>query len=65
MKMLEKDIKNILSLNPDHVSCYSLTVHEHTVFYINGINPPSDEFAYDAYKMINTTLENNGSLRSI
>ena len=60
MKMLEKDIKNILSLNPDHISCYSLTVHEHTVFYINGINPPSDEFAYDAYKMINTILENNG-----
>ena len=60
MKMLEKDIRNILSLNPDHISCYSLTVHEHTVFYINGINPPSDEFAYDAYKMINSLLEENG-----
>ena len=59
-KMLEKDIINILSLNPDHVSCYSLTVHEHTVFYINGIEEPVEEFAYDAYKHINEILEENG-----
>ncbi len=60
LKMLEKDIKNILSLNPNHISCYSLTVHEHTVFYINGINPPSDDFSYEAYKMVNDLLCKNG-----
>ena len=59
-KMLEKDIKNILSLNPDHISCYSLTVHEHTVFHINGIDEPMEEFAYDAYKKINDILSKNG-----
>ena len=59
-KMLEKDIKNILSLNPDHISCYSLTVHEHTVFHINGIEEPVEEFAYAAYKRINKLLEDNG-----
>ena len=59
-KMLDKDIENILSLNPDHVSCYSLTVHEHTVFYLNGIDEPVEEFAYDAYKHINQVLENSG-----
>ena len=59
-KMLEKDILNILSLNPDHISCYSLTVHEHTVFYINGIEEPIEEYAYDAYKHINKILEEHG-----
>ena len=59
-KMLEKDIINILSLNPDHISCYSLMVHEHTVFYINGIEEPAEEFAYESYKHINKLLEENG-----
>ena len=59
-KMLEKDIINILSLEPKHISCYSLTVHEHTVFHINGIEEPTDEYAYDAYKMINEILKKNG-----
>ena len=58
--MLKKDIKNILSLNPTHISCYSLTVHEHTVFSINEICPPTEEFAYLAYKMINEILCKNG-----
>ena len=59
-KMLEKDIYNILSLNPNHISCYSLTVHEHTVFYINKIEEPTEEYAYEAYKTINSLLEENG-----
>ena len=60
IKMLEKDIKNILSLNPNHISCYSLTVHEHTVFFLNNILSPSDDFSYDAYKMVNDLLCKNG-----
>jgi len=59
-KMLEKDICNILSLNPNHISCYSLTVHEHTVFYINKIEEPNEEYSYEAYKTINSLLEENG-----
>ena len=58
--MLKKDIENILSLNPTHISCYSLTVHEHTVFSINEICPPTEEFAYSAYKTINEILLENG-----
>ena len=56
-KMLLKDIKNILSLKPKHISCYSLTVHEHTVFYLNGIEEPVESFAYEAYRTINSILE--------
>ena len=61
-KMLEKDIQNILSLKPNHISCYSLTVHEHTVFYINKIEEPDEEYAYNAYKTINDILENKISM---
>ena len=57
IKMLEKDIKNILLLKPNHISCYSLTVHEHTVFFLNGITEPTEEFSYEAYKMVDTILK--------
>ena len=59
-KMLEKDIRNILSLNPNHISCYSLTVHEHTIFHINGIEEPVEQFAYESYKLINEILGEHG-----
>ena len=59
-KMLEKDIENILSLNPNHISCYSLTVHEHTIFHINGIEEPVEQFAYESYKLINEILGEHG-----
>ena len=58
--MLENDINNVLLLKPNHISCYSLTVHEHTVFYINKIEEPNEDFAYQAYKFINEILEKNG-----
>lgn len=60
INMLQKDIKNILSLNPSHVSCYSLTVHEHTVFFLNNILPPSDDFSYEAYKIVDSLLTKEG-----
>lgn len=59
-KMLVKDIKNILSLKPSHISCYSLTVNEHTVFHLNGIEEPVEEFAFEAYKTINNILNDAG-----
>ena len=59
-KMLIKDIKNILSLNPKHISAYSLTVHEHTKFYLDGVIEPDDDYAYESYKKINKLLENSG-----
>ena len=62
-KMFEKDIKNIIDLNVDHVSCYSLTVHPNTVFYINGIEPlPSDQ-ERELYDTVNENLVNNGFIK--
>ena len=59
-KMLLKDIRNILLLNPNHVSAYSLTVHEHTKFFLQGIREADEDFAYESYKEINRILQENG-----
>ena len=60
MSLLEKDIKNIISLSPKHISCYGLTVHEHTVFYINNIKPPKDDVLRKMYDLVNESLEEAG-----
>ena len=59
-KMIEKDIRNIVSLNPEHISCYSLTVHPHTVFFLNEIKEPDSDFSYENYKMVNQILNEAG-----
>ena len=60
LKMLKQDIENLLSLSPTHISCYSLTVHPHTVFYLNKIEEPTDDYSRDAYDMIHELLVNRG-----
>ena len=58
--MLKKDIQNILKLGVDHMSCYSLTVHPNTVFYINGITPLPSDMERELYDTANELLESNG-----
>ena len=58
--LLKEDLDNILSLGVDHISCYSLTVHPNTVFYIKGINEPTDEMARDLYDLVESTLKEAG-----
>ncbi|MCQ2802138.1 MAG: radical SAM family heme chaperone HemW [Bacilli bacterium] len=58
-KMLKKDLENILSLNPDHISTYSLTVHEHTVFYLNRIEEPDNDYSRHLYDLVHETLINH------
>ena len=58
--LLKKDLENILSLDVQHISCYSLTVHPNTVFGINGIEEPISDFARDLYDLVNQTLEKEG-----
>ena len=54
--LLKKDIDNILMLKPKHISTYSLTVHPHTVFYINNIKEPDDDYARQLYDIIHQKL---------
>ena len=57
---LEKDLDNILSLGVNHISCYSLTVHPHTMFFIKGIEEPDDDIAREYYDLVEDKLTKNG-----
>ena len=58
--IFKKDLANILSLNINHVSCYSLTVHPNTVFFNKGIQEPVGEFARELYDIAEVFLKENG-----
>lgn len=55
-EMVKKDINNILMLEPKHISTYSLTVHEHTKFYLEGQKEPSEELSRNLYDLVHTLL---------
>ena len=59
-KILENDLKNILSLETKHISCYGLTVNEHTVLFNKGIKAPKDDVLRDYYDLVEQTLTKNG-----
>lgn len=55
-----KDLENVLSLDIDHISCYSLTVQEHTVFFNKRIPEPQEEFSRELYDLAESLLKENG-----
>lgn len=59
-EMLRKDIENLISLDVEHISCYSLTVHPNTKFYLDGIEEQDSSLAREYYDIVNEILENNG-----
>lgn len=59
-ELLKKDLENIYSLGVQHISCYSLTVHDHTVFGIKKVQEPEDDYARELYDMVNEFLESKG-----
>ena len=59
-KMISEDIDNIISLNPEHISCYSLTVHENTKFYIDGIREVEPDISREMYDIVEEHLISNG-----
>ena len=54
------DLKNVMSLKVEHISCYSLTVHPNTVFGIKKVIEPEEEFARDIYDLAHDFLKENG-----
>ena len=60
ISQIKKDIENILSLDVEHISCYSLTVNPHTIFYLKHISEPLSDFSRSCYDMVNEILEKNG-----
>lgn len=61
---LEESLKEIIKLNPEHISVYSLIIEEGTFFYkkleMNEITLPDDELERKMYWVTKKELENAG-----
>lgn len=57
---LLSDINFIMSLNPTHISIYSLIIEEHTKLFIDGITPISEELDRIMYETIIEKLKKEG-----
>ena len=54
---LKKDLKQILKLNPEHISTYSLIVEDNTVIGINKMIPIDEDDDEEMYRIICDTLK--------
>ena len=59
-EMLLKDIRNLIELDVKHISCYSLTVHPNTKFYIDNVKEQESSLSREYYDLVNKVLEDNG-----
>lgn len=57
IKDVEKDLEFILSLEPTHISTYSLILEEHTLLFINKYKNIDDELDYSMYEEISKILK--------
>ena len=60
MAMLEESLSFALSLHPDHMSLYSLTIEENSVFGKKGIDHLDDETEADMYMYLIRRLTDEG-----
>ena len=57
---LKKDLDNLLSLDINHISTYSLEIHNNTILGIKKEKNISEELDREMYEVITNTLKNNG-----
>lgn len=57
---LESDVDEILKLNVEHISCYSLMINPNTKLYIDNVEPIDEDLDYEMYKYIEKRLLNRG-----
>ena len=58
MEDLESDVDNILKLNVEHISCYSLMIEENTKLFIDKVKPIDEDIDYEMFKYIEKRLNN-------
>ena len=67
MSLWKRTLEGILELQPEHISGYSLSVEEDTIFYRmkhdEGLDIPKPGKTADMYGVMNEMLENEGLLR--
>ena len=56
---LKEDLDNIIKLDVNHISTYSLIIEPNTILSIKGEEYIDDEIDYEMYKLICDTLKNN------
>ena len=57
---LKFDLENIISLNIQHLSCYSLTVHPNTVFFLKRIEEPNSDEGRQYYDVVHSFMKDHG-----
>ena len=57
---LQEDLEFIVSLNPEHISTYSLMIEDHTMLKIQGVEPIEEEMDQEMYKQVISYLKENG-----
>lgn len=60
MHMFMSDVNNLLKLDVNHISTYSLILEEHTILYNKKITPISEDLDYKMYKYICKKLKRKG-----
>ena len=60
LEQIKKDLDNLMTLDIQHISCYSLTVHPNTVFYLKGVQEPLDDQARIYYDYVHNYLAERG-----
>ncbi len=57
---LKKDLDNLLSLPITHLSCYSLSIHPHTVFFLKGFKENEGDKEREYYDIVEEKTKANG-----
>lgn len=60
LESLKKDLDNLIKLNIQHISTYSLTISPHTLFYNNKIKEPSQDTCRQQYDYVHNFLLSKG-----
>ena len=60
MEMLQKTVEDALTLHPKHLSLYSLTIEENTLFGKKGYTPLDEDVEADMYEWIVKRLSSAG-----
>lgn len=58
--ILKEDLKNILSLDIKHISCYGLTINPHTSLFNKGFKEPDGDLLRNYYDLVEETLKEAG-----
>ena len=60
LAQLKIDLDNLLSLDIQHLSCYSLTVHPNTVFFLKNISEPLSDQSREYYDFVHIYMKEHG-----